>query len=343
MPSREWILSKCDAYIEAWRRAFADKPSFVNTALAVSVAWHETRCGDAWPGPDGLVDTEDDENNWGATTLRSLNSAEQWILATHALKLLVDAGVGIRGDRLGFNNFRYSWQRYQSGNAFDIVQMQAALGLTPDGLFGPKGRAALEAWKAEYPGFAPEMMWPMVRERLPLNGEEAAVVQSVCPSVSSGHAKRASEAMRVLRAGVEGTGVKLPQAVIHCDSTPKDGAYFVWFASFPTPIDGAGYFIKLLAGKNLSKPAAGVLLKRGTPYELADAMYRAGYYTGFFKPDEVYPDGKTGRQKNIDAYAGRIQAHYSAVLAALESRKAQEPAADTEPHMQAMDETENEA
>jgi hypothetical protein len=188
MANREWILSKCDAYIEAWRRAFGEKPSFVNTALAVSVAWHETRCGDAWPGPDGLVNTEDDENNWGATTLRSLNSAEQWILATHALKLLVDAGVGIRGDRLGFNNFRYSWQRYQSGNAFDIVQMQSALGLTPDGVFGPKSKAALEQWRAEYPGFPPEMMWPMVRERLPLNGEEAAVVRSITPSVSNGHA-----------------------------------------------------------------------------------------------------------------------------------------------------------
>jgi hypothetical protein len=340
MASREWILGKCDAYIEAWRRAFGDAPSFVNTALAVSVAWHETRCGDAWPGHDGLVNTEDDENNWGATTLRSLNAAEQWILATHAMKLLADADVGIRGDRLGFNSFKYSWQRYQLGNAFDIVQMQSALGLTPDGVFGSQSRAALEQWKSEYPGFPPEAMWPMVRERLPLNGEEAAVVRSVTPSVSNGHAAKAAEAMRVLRAGVEGTGVKLPQAVIHCDSTPKDGAYFVWFASFPTPIAGAEYFIKLLAGANRQKPAAAVLLHRGTPHELAEAMYRAGYYTGFFKADEIYPDGKTGRAKNIAAYAGRIQANYPTVLAALESRKALEPAADTEKDMQAMGDTE---
>lgn len=44
--------------------------------LGLGPAQLETRCGDAWPGPDGLVGTDDDERNWGACTLRSLNAAE---------------------------------------------------------------------------------------------------------------------------------------------------------------------------------------------------------------------------------------------------------------------------
>jgi hypothetical protein len=328
---RAWYLSKCDAYAEGWRRNFATLPSHVNTALAVSVAIHETGAGEAWPT----------SRNWGATTLRPLNAAEQWVLATHALKLLIDAGVGIRGDRLGFNNFRYSWQRLQSGGAFDIVQMQKALGLVPDGVFGSKTKAALGAWKAEYPGYPPDMVWPFVRERLPLTAEELAVIQSVCPSVGRGHEERAKEAMRVLQVGFSGTGVTLPKAEIHCDSTPTDGPYFVWFAAFDTHADAAEYFVKLLAGKDKPKPARAVLLSGGTPYELAEAMYSAGYYTGFFKRDEIYPDGKTGRAKNIEAYAARINASYPTVLAALKSHGPD--TADTEPTMLAMEDTENEA
>ncbi len=333
MTSRDWILSKCDAYREGWRRNFATLPSHENAALGVSVAWHETRCGDAWPG----------EYNWGAATLRSLNSAEQWLLATHAIKLMIDAGFTLRGDRLGFDNFMYRWQRYQSGPAFDIVQMQTALGLVPDGVFGSKSKAALEAWKAEYPDFPPEMMWPMVRERLPLNSEELAIVRSVTPSVGKGHAERAAEAMRVLAEATAGTGYTLPKAVIHCDSTPERGAYFVWFRRGDDDADGAAYFVRLLAG-NVEKPRASkvVLLRGGTPHELAEAMYAAGYYTGFFKRDEIYPDGKTGRQKNIDAYAGRIAANYPTVLATLRSRG--DGNSDTEPMLMAMsDPPENEA
>lgn len=319
MATKEWILSKCDAYREAWRGMFGDYPNHHNTALAVSVAWHETRCGDAWPGPDGLIDTEDDENNWGATTLRSLNATEQWIIATHAMGLLLEAGISVRGDRLAFNNFRFSWQRL-GGVMIDIRAAQEALGLVADGKHGPKTEAALDAWRAENPGFEASQMWPTVRERLPLNAEELLIVQPIHPTVGKGHAARASEAMRVLREGVAGTGVHLPQAVIHCDSTPKDGAYFVWFASFKTPTEGAAYFIRLLAGKDRQKPAGSVLLKGGSPAELAEAMYRAGYYTGFFKADEVYPDGKTGRQKNIEAYAGRIAANFPSVLTTLQTR-----------------------
>jgi hypothetical protein len=332
MPDRDWILRKCDAYREGWRRNFASLPGHVNTALGVSVAWHETRCGDAWPG----------EFNWGATTLRSLNSAEQWLLATHALSLLIDAKFSMRGDRLRFDNFKYSWERYQQGGAFDIVAMQTALELTPDGVFGAKSKAALGAWKAEYPQFPPELMWPMVRERLPLNSEEREIVRSVTPSTSNGHAARAAEAMRVLQESTAGTGYALPKAVIHCDSTPERGPYFVWFRKGDDDTDGAAYFVRLLAG-SAEKPRASkaVLLRNGTPYELAEAMYAQSYYTGFFKRDEIYPDGKTGRQKNIDAYAGRIAANYPTVLATLKSRG--DDAADTEPMMAAMSDTEQEA
>ena len=54
---------KADAYVAAYGLA----PSFHHVCLALAVAEHETLCGDAWPG----------EHNWGATTVRGLNSDER--------------------------------------------------------------------------------------------------------------------------------------------------------------------------------------------------------------------------------------------------------------------------
>lgn len=324
--SREWILRKCDAYREGWRRNFAALPSHENTALGVAVAWHETKCGDAWPG----------EFNWGATTLRALNSAEQWLLATHAIKLLIDAKIGIRGDRLGFDNFRYYWQRLDR-SAIDVVAAQQALDLVPDGVLGPKTRLMLQTWQAENPAFTPLLMWPKVRDRLALTSEENAVIESVCPTVAGGHAVRAFEAMRVLKEATRDTGYQLPKATIHCDSTPERGPYFVWFRKGDDDADGAAYFVRLLAGTaEKPKPARSVLLGAGTPHALAEAMYSAGYYTGFFKRDEIYPDGKTGRQKNVEAYAARINASYPTVLSVLRSRG--DSTADTTPQLDAVTE-----
>jgi hypothetical protein len=285
----------------------------VNVALGVSVAIHETLAGDAWPGPDGIVGTSDDENNWGATTLRALNSAEQWALATDALERIIAAGIEPPvGSRLRFNNFRYRWIPTVPG--VDVVAMQKALGFRGadvDGKLGPKTMAAFTAWAADTPGLTPEDVWPKELGAAPISAAEALAVRPITPSVSNGHAARATEAMAVLRrAFAPGT---LPPAVIHCDSTPEDGQYFVWFAAFVSEKAGAMYFQTLL-----NKFGRAVLEAGGSPTDLARAMYgrKYGYYTGFFERDRVYEDGRTGAEKNIAAYAARISAPYPAVYAA---------------------------
>lgn len=56
--------SKAASYRAGWREVFGVDPTDANTALGLSVAEHETRCGDAWPG----------EFNWGAVQV----SAAEW-------------------------------------------------------------------------------------------------------------------------------------------------------------------------------------------------------------------------------------------------------------------------
>lgn len=75
--------SKADALVEGWRRVFVgETPPVSAVVLALSVAQHETRCGDAWPG----------EYNWGATTLRSLTAAERDVLAKAGIAPTVGHG-----------------------------------------------------------------------------------------------------------------------------------------------------------------------------------------------------------------------------------------------------------
>jgi hypothetical protein len=230
---QDWLRSKAAYYAEAWRRSFGVVPTLHNVALGCSVAAHETICGDAWRGPDGELGTADDENNWGACTLRSLNAAEKAVIA------------------------------------------------------------------------------------------KAGIV----PTVGKGHEERARAAMRALsEAGIppaSGTikGLVVPRATIHCDSL-TDGTglhpYFVWFANFATPVDGARYFQFLLVGQQKQKQAAIVLEHdAGNEAGLAAAMYAAGYFKGFYDPAKIYEDGATGRQKNIDAYANRIRAFRPQFTAAL--------------------------
>lgn len=62
---------KAAALAAGWRDRFGVEPSTATVALALSVAQHETRCGDAWPG----------EHNWGAVQRRSLNTFERGSLS----------------------------------------------------------------------------------------------------------------------------------------------------------------------------------------------------------------------------------------------------------------------
>ena len=80
------IRLKATAYTMAWARIFRTEPSLHNIMLGLAPALFETAAGDSWKGPDGLLDTEDDPNNWGATTLRPLNSAELAAVAAAGIK-----------------------------------------------------------------------------------------------------------------------------------------------------------------------------------------------------------------------------------------------------------------
>lgn len=157
-----------------------------------------------------------------------------------------------------------------------------------------------------------------------LNAAEKAVVKAagIVPTVGSGHPERAKAA----QAAIVAAGLPLPQANIHCDSAPNIGAYFVWFASFPNDVEGAAYFLKLLAGLTQPKAARAVLTSdSGNEVQLATAMYFSGYYTGFYKKASMYvregtgwkelaageaPDGanvKKGSDLNIAAYSSGLQ------------------------------------
>lgn len=63
--------NKANAFAAAWKSKFGVDPSMATVALGLSVAQHETRCGDAWPG----------EYNWGAVQHRVPNTLERAVLS----------------------------------------------------------------------------------------------------------------------------------------------------------------------------------------------------------------------------------------------------------------------
>lgn len=73
---RSWWYEKANAYAAGWRGAFGADPSLANVCLGLSVAAHETDCGNAWP----------DEHNWGAVQLRAVNADELAVLAAAGLE-----------------------------------------------------------------------------------------------------------------------------------------------------------------------------------------------------------------------------------------------------------------
>ena len=90
--SPDRIRQKATAYTMAWARIFRTEPSLHNIMLGLAPALFETAAGDAWKGPDGLLDTEDDPNNWGATTLRPLNASELAAVAAASIKPTLGPG-----------------------------------------------------------------------------------------------------------------------------------------------------------------------------------------------------------------------------------------------------------
>lgn len=131
---------------------------------------------------------------------------------------------------------------------------------------------------------------------------EAVHAAGLVPSVGPGHEELARQAQQA----IVSAGLPLPPGEIHCDSAPNIGAYFVWFAAFPNDVEGAEYFLKLLAGIQVKKLAWSILNSGGTERQLAAAMYAAGYYTGFYRKEKDYtlPSGQVvkGAELNVAAY-----------------------------------------
>lgn len=85
MSNERWQV-KAKALQDGWVYRYKDQLPIEGVILGLCPAQLETRCGDAWPGPDGLAGTDDDERNWGACTLRSLSVAEHAILKEKGIK-----------------------------------------------------------------------------------------------------------------------------------------------------------------------------------------------------------------------------------------------------------------
>lgn len=106
----------------------------------------------------------------------------------------------------------------------------------------------------------------------------------------------------VLHVDTHPTKVKDDQGNLHDKSVP----YPVWFAYFPERVDGVAFFLKALWRLSGGAPdAAGA-----TPYTVALAMYRHGYYEGFH--GGARPVGQrsdpltTPEQQNVDDYSKAV-------------------------------------
>lgn len=297
----------------AWVKLLGRDATVNERVIALSVAIGETRAGDAWPGPDGIVGTADDERNKGATNLRRVNEDERIVIAAKGRELIAARpdvpqrdlwhdedrlyfrAVGERGLPMGFE-----W----------ILHKQTE----------PTG----EDYGAEY--------------RQAVTQLEAAALAPITPTVGKGHEERArtvnallGEALPNCPAGESpAPSEKFPDGAygtIHCDSHPGLGPFFVWFASFATPKpddederDSWFYYLRILTRTGAEKAA----LASGDPGAMARAMYAAGYYGGFHVKDKLYESPKgsgqmvLGSELNIRDYTSVIARQVPSVRAAIQ-------------------------
>lgn len=282
----------------AWQRKFAKQATLNERVIGLSVAIGETLAGDAWPGEDMIVGTDDDERNKGATNRRKLNADERLVVAAKGRELLARPDIPQRvmhseTDRLDFTAvgeggmpMRFRWLITDT-----VTGKQLSVAVSP---------------------------------------QEAAALAPLTPIVSKGHEARARAVNQLLAsvlsnspAGDEPTDGK--QGVIHCDSHPGLGPFFVWFAAFRDPdkpneideLESWVYYLDILC-RSAEERAA---LSSGDPGAMARAMYHQGYYGGFHvgKQDYTQPDGSIvkGAELNIRDYTHVIARQVPSVRAAL--------------------------
>ena len=114
------------------------------------------------------------------------------------------------------------------------------------------------------------------------------------------------------------------RGILHQDTNPATGKYWVWFQAFPSDRQGAAQLVVVLYKHN---PEARAAARADT--NPADAMYRRGYYEGFHPGARgVYgPGGKLLRvdplndaeAANVADYAGALERLYPGWCAAIDS------------------------
>jgi hypothetical protein len=92
--------TKASTVVTAWRRRYdGAAPSRHATLVVCSVAEHETRCGDAWPG----------EHNWGAIQRRTMSEAERAVIRAGGKPEPRDAFEALHGDSSPINGRYQVW------------------------------------------------------------------------------------------------------------------------------------------------------------------------------------------------------------------------------------------
>lgn len=139
----DWAKKKAKALAEAWYQMLGAWPSLHAVILAVAVATHETRCGDAWT--IRWSDPAHPSGNWGASTLRKLNAAECSAIADAALDLIHAADIRVSaGLVLEFDGMAFHWRDPKTNGTHPLssAERQAVLALTPWVGRGHEARAA---------------------------------------------------------------------------------------------------------------------------------------------------------------------------------------------------------
>lgn len=125
-------------------------------------------------------------------------------------------------------------------------------------------------------------------------------------------------------------GIPVPaDCVLHIDSAPNTGAYFVMFAREATERDGARVLLRTLSrASELTILTAAKAPFADDAVALARVMYAAHYYTGFFKPGAWYdrskaevphdtPGALPGTEMNMAAYGSSLVSLVGPIAVAL--------------------------
>lgn len=227
---------------EAWRLQLKSEPTKHAIILCVAQGTFETQMGRSWPGPDGLVGTEDDERNVGACTLRALSSAEYGAISAAMVSALNKAGFEPRGELVWLDIAHVGWQD-ADGDRTNLTTAELAVVMPwlPTVGKGHQDRA---------------------------KNAEAAVLAAGLPLPSATKA-----GIFIPRSHVHCDSFPLKGG--------GNRPYHTWFAAFASLVDGCRYYLHLVAGPG-KRARAVLENPNSTERDFAAALRAQSYYTGFF-------------------------------------------------------------